>query len=204
MDTDEDRQLMHKEMQVRRRVLKSFNKCVDDFPNEDEYNNYLEMVEDLIANLTNGVDLEKTNAFISKYRKENEDSIARNHARKLEQDRLQADKLALAERRHQQTLEKLHQEDLAHEAAQRAERLQRMRDELERIEHGEEAVRKRKRKERKRAKKRLLGGRPPEPPETGLTCRVCREAWSSRRSSSPLTQGRGLSRRITTDRRRSI
>lgn len=150
---DNERQLLNKEKRVRERYLRYFNKVVEDFPSEQEYNDYLEKFEDIVYNLTNNIDVEETKAYIAKYREENRETIARNQARKLEADRTQADKLALEERQQLLTIQALHRKDLEEEAEARRIREQRMREELERIELGEEVLKKRKRKERKRAKR---------------------------------------------------
>ena len=49
-----------KEVDIRRRILKDFNKLQEDFDSLREYNDYLEMVEDIIFNLCNNIDVTET------------------------------------------------------------------------------------------------------------------------------------------------
>ncbi len=49
-------------------VLKDFNRREEDFATLDEYNDYLELVETLVFNMTHGIDLDATNKRIEKYR----------------------------------------------------------------------------------------------------------------------------------------
>ncbi len=56
---------------------RDFNKKEEDFGTLKEYNDYLEMVEDLIFNLSNNVDVTETNATIAEYREKNKSSIAK-------------------------------------------------------------------------------------------------------------------------------
>ncbi|KAI0316782.1 CDK-activating kinase assembly factor MAT1-domain-containing protein [Amylostereum chailletii] len=62
---------VEKEVAVRRRMAKEFNKRRDDFPDLRSYNDYLEQVEDITFNLINDIDLPETEARIAAYRKEN-------------------------------------------------------------------------------------------------------------------------------------
>lgn len=58
--------LVEKEVDIRKKILKDFNKKEDDFTSPDEYNDYLEFIEDLIYNLTNNIDVESTKRKIGK------------------------------------------------------------------------------------------------------------------------------------------
>jgi len=40
---------------IRRRILREFNKRLEDFENEMQYNDYLESIEDMIFNLVEGM-----------------------------------------------------------------------------------------------------------------------------------------------------
>ena len=79
---------MDKEVDIRRRILKDFNKLQEDFDSLREYNDYLEMVEDIIFNLTNNIDILETNKKIQQYKEENKDNIMKNRSR-LSQDALE-------------------------------------------------------------------------------------------------------------------
>ncbi|KAF8201589.1 CDK-activating kinase assembly factor MAT1-domain-containing protein [Pholiota molesta] len=62
---------VEKEVAVRRRIAKEFNKRRDDFPDLRSYNDYLEEVEDITFNLINEIDIPQTEARIAAYRAEN-------------------------------------------------------------------------------------------------------------------------------------
>ncbi|KAF8894406.1 CDK-activating kinase assembly factor MAT1-domain-containing protein [Infundibulicybe gibba] len=62
---------VEKEVAVRRRIAKEFNKRRDDFPDLRAYNDYLEEVEDITFNLIHEIDLPQTEARINAYRAEN-------------------------------------------------------------------------------------------------------------------------------------
>ncbi|KAJ8517320.1 hypothetical protein ONZ45_g5498 [Pleurotus djamor] len=62
---------VEKEVAIRRRVAKEFNKRRDDFIDLRAYNDYLEEVEDITFNLIHEIDIPQTEARILKYREEN-------------------------------------------------------------------------------------------------------------------------------------
>jgi len=53
------------EIDIRKRLLKDFNRKEQDFSTLDSYNDYLEMVEIYIFNLTNKIDIEETERKIA-------------------------------------------------------------------------------------------------------------------------------------------
>ncbi len=57
--------------------FRDFNKKEEDFGTLREYNDYLEMVEDIIFNLSNNVDVEETNSRIAKYKEKNREQIVK-------------------------------------------------------------------------------------------------------------------------------
>jgi CDK-activating kinase assembly factor MAT1 len=73
--------LVEREVDIRHRINKSFNKRREDFKSLRAYNDYLEEVEDIIFNLVNGTDIKQTEAKVSAYEAENKSSIAVNEAR---------------------------------------------------------------------------------------------------------------------------
>ena len=79
---------MDKEVDIRRRILKDFNKQEEDFESLREYNDYLEMVEDIIFNLTNNLEILETNKKIQQYKDDNKDNIMKNRSR-LSKDALE-------------------------------------------------------------------------------------------------------------------
>ncbi|KAJ7445761.1 CDK-activating kinase assembly factor [Mycena galericulata] len=62
---------VEKEIAIRRRIAKEFNKRLEDFQSLREYNDYLEDVEDITFNLINDVDPVGTEARIAAYREAN-------------------------------------------------------------------------------------------------------------------------------------
>ncbi|KAJ6606549.1 CDK-activating kinase assembly factor [Mycena vulgaris] len=62
---------VEKEIAIRRRIAKEFNKRLEDFSNLREFNDYLEDVEDITFNLINDVDPPGTEARIAAYREAN-------------------------------------------------------------------------------------------------------------------------------------
>lgn len=77
---------MDKEVDIRKRILKEFNKRQEDFPTLREYNDYLEEVETIIFNLVFDVDTTNTNKMIDNYKKENKDITQRNKNRQSQEE----------------------------------------------------------------------------------------------------------------------
>ena len=67
-----------KEVDIRRRILRDFNKTEDEFDCLRSYNDYLEMVEDIIYNLCNNIEILETNKKIAEYKEVNKSQIAKN------------------------------------------------------------------------------------------------------------------------------
>ncbi|KAI8847052.1 CDK-activating kinase assembly factor MAT1-domain-containing protein [Chytridium lagenaria] len=75
---------VEKEVQIRKRVGKYFNKRLEDFNGDlRKYNDYLEEVEEIMFNLINDVDVQATNERIERFRQENKDLIAANLAKQV-------------------------------------------------------------------------------------------------------------------------
>lgn len=70
--------IVEKEVDIRKRVLRDFNKKEEDFSTLFDYNNYLEEVEAIIYNLTNDIEIVDTNKRIEQYKKENREMILKN------------------------------------------------------------------------------------------------------------------------------
>lgn len=100
-----------KEVEIRKKVLKIYNKRDFDFPSLREYNDYLEQVEDIVFNLTNNIDVENTKQRMEQYQKENRDVIQRNKA-KLTREQEELEELLLLEQQgnEQRRLEALQDE----------------------------------------------------------------------------------------------
>ncbi|KAG9481283.1 hypothetical protein GDO78_010491 [Eleutherodactylus coqui] len=67
-----------KEVEIRKKILKIYNKREEDFPSLRDYNDFLEEIEEIVFNLTNNVDLEDTKRKMDNYQKLNKDTIQRN------------------------------------------------------------------------------------------------------------------------------
>eukprot|EP00160_Parvularia_atlantis_P003152 Unigene12627_Nuclearia_a/m.38358 Unigene12627_Nuclearia_a/g.38358 ORF Unigene12627_Nuclearia_a/g.38358 Unigene12627_Nuclearia_a/m.38358 type:complete len:350 (+) Unigene12627_Nuclearia_a:37-1086(+) len=72
--------VVDKEVRVRKRLTKLYNKREEDFVTLREYNDYLEEVEEMVFNLVNNVDVGETNRRIEAFRQKNEELIRRNRA----------------------------------------------------------------------------------------------------------------------------
>jgi len=66
---------VEKEVTIRKRIAKIFNKTEEDFLDLRTYNDYLQDVEDLTFNLINQVDVEETDRRIAAYQRENAEQI---------------------------------------------------------------------------------------------------------------------------------
>ncbi|THD24736.1 CDK-activating kinase assembly factor MAT1 [Fasciola hepatica] len=73
--------LVQKEVELRKKILTDFNKREDDFDSLEEYDIYLEKIEEIVFNLMNDVDVDETKRYIEQYKKENKDIIKRNRLR---------------------------------------------------------------------------------------------------------------------------
>ena len=70
--------MVEKEVDIRKRILRDFNKKEEDFPTSREYDDYLEEIENIIYNLANNIDVIETNRKIEQYKRENKESILKN------------------------------------------------------------------------------------------------------------------------------
>lgn len=73
--------MVEKEIDIRKRILRDYNKREEDFDSLKQYNDYLEELENIVYNLTNDIDIVNTNKRIDAYKKENRDSIVKNKGR---------------------------------------------------------------------------------------------------------------------------
>ncbi|XP_071163744.1 CDK-activating kinase assembly factor MAT1-like [Mytilus edulis] len=72
---------IEKEVDIRKKILRDFNKKEDDFNSLNEYNDYLEMIETIVFNLANNIDVEETRKMIDQYKKENKEQISKGRAK---------------------------------------------------------------------------------------------------------------------------
>lgn len=70
--------MVEKEVDIRKRILRDFNKKEEDFSTLREYNDYLEEVENIIYNLSNNIDVMETNKKIEQYKKDNREQIMKS------------------------------------------------------------------------------------------------------------------------------
>ncbi|KAH8371297.1 hypothetical protein KR093_006829 [Drosophila rubida] len=73
--------MVEKEVDIRRRILRDYNKREEDFATLEEYNDYLEEIEDIVYNLCNNIEIIETNKRIEAYKRDNREIIQRNKAR---------------------------------------------------------------------------------------------------------------------------
>ncbi|KAF2897190.1 hypothetical protein ILUMI_08984 [Ignelater luminosus] len=69
---------VEKEVDIRKRVLRDFNKKEEDFATVREYNDYLEDIETIIYNLVNNIDIVNTNKKIEDYKRNNREQILKS------------------------------------------------------------------------------------------------------------------------------
>ncbi|KAL1449216.1 hypothetical protein WDU94_000432 [Cyamophila willieti] len=78
---------VEKEVEIRKKLLKEYNKVEEDFNSLAEYNDYLEEIEEIVFNLCNNIEILETNKRIENYKKLNKDSIMRNKIRQGKAER---------------------------------------------------------------------------------------------------------------------
>jgi CDK-activating kinase assembly factor MAT1 len=155
-DFEDDRALINKEARFRRHTLKVFNKRREDFSSDREFDDYLEMIEDIVFNLSNDVDVGETKARVEIYKRENQELIGQNQALRSEEERRGAETLARAERERVAKLTALRKRDAEIEEEARRKRRELELEEMQRVSLGEaEAARLKKKKERKLLKEQL-------------------------------------------------
>ena len=79
------------------RVFRDFKKQPEDFGCLKDYNDYLEMVEDVIYNLANNIDIIETNKTIQTYKDANKEQILKNRIKPTKES-LELEDLLLEER----------------------------------------------------------------------------------------------------------
>jgi CDK-activating kinase assembly factor MAT1 len=79
--------IVEKEVRIRKLISSYLNKGPQDFSTEEEYNNYLEFLEDTISNLVNDQKVSETFALLEKFREENLQVSAKNTKKEQEESR---------------------------------------------------------------------------------------------------------------------
>lgn len=107
------------EVETRKKVLLDYNKTEEDFDTLDEYNDYLEEIEDIIYNLVRSINVIETKERIEQYKRENKDTIIRNRMKSKREEQA-LDELIEEEKMHTQYKR---DEVLRDEAEQRSKKL---------------------------------------------------------------------------------
>ncbi|KAJ2020952.1 TFIIH/NER complex subunit [Coemansia sp. RSA 376] len=77
------------EVRIRKRMAMTFNKRQEDFKQLKDYNDYLEMVEDITLKLLYDDDTDEAEYMIDRYRRENTSIIERNQSKLLRDETIQ-------------------------------------------------------------------------------------------------------------------
>ncbi|PSN37594.1 CDK-activating kinase assembly factor MAT1 [Blattella germanica] len=96
--------MVEKEVDIRKKVLRDYNKKEEDFNSLREYNDYLEEIEEIIFNLSNNIDVLATNKRIEQYKRDNREVILKNKS-KIGREELELEEL-LEEEKHQEEIRK--------------------------------------------------------------------------------------------------
>lgn len=77
------------EVRIRKRMAMIYNKRQEDFKTLKDYNDYLEMVEELTLKLLDDTETDETDYVIEKYRRDNAASIEKNQSKFQREEKLQ-------------------------------------------------------------------------------------------------------------------
>lgn len=157
VDFEDDINLLNKDGQVRRRYMKWFNKRREDFDSDEAYDNYLEMVEEIVYNVVNNIDVEATKERVEKYRQQNQLEIGQNQAKRIDEQNSEAERVITLERLRNAKLNEIRNQE-REEEEERKRRLRREHaEQLVLFSKGESEynrmVRKRDKAERKKRKR---------------------------------------------------
>lgn len=95
---------IEQEIDTRKRIQSIYNKTEEDFESLQDYNKYLEDIETIVFNMSNGIDMEATEAEVSKYEADHKIEILEIAMRESQKD---ADLM-----KYQEAMERLRQEKL--------------------------------------------------------------------------------------------
>lgn len=73
--------MVEKDLTIRRRILRDYNKREEDFVTLREYNDYLEEIETIIYNLVHNIDVVETNKRVEQYKKDNKEQIVKSKSK---------------------------------------------------------------------------------------------------------------------------
>lgn len=156
-DFEDDTTLLNKDSQVRRRYMKWFNKKRDDFESDVAYDDYLEMVEEIIFNVVNNIDVEATKERVEKYRKQHQLEIGQTQAKRVDESRTEAERVVALERLRTAKLNEIRNQEKEEEEQRKRKLRREQAEQLVLFSKGEEEynrmVRNRNKAERKKRKR---------------------------------------------------
>lgn len=120
---------VEREVDIRKRILKDYNKTEEDFETLREYNDYLEEIEEIIFNFTSNIDVEETKAKVEAYKKENYKTIQKNRVAQSRQEAYLKEK-TLAEEKEAEERRAHEQECELMEEMERQERKKKLLDQI--------------------------------------------------------------------------
>jgi len=89
---------VEREVDIRKRILKDYNKKEDDFQSLRDYNDYLEEIEDIVFNFANNMEVEETKTRVELYKKENFKIIQKNRVAQSRQEAYLKEKMLSEEK----------------------------------------------------------------------------------------------------------
>lgn len=101
---------VEKEVDIRKRVLRDFNKKEEDFATLREYNDYLEEIETIVYNLSNNIDIVNTNKRIEDYKRNNREQIQKSK-NKMSREEYELEELLEIEKQN----DKIRRNEIKHE-----------------------------------------------------------------------------------------
>lgn len=113
---------VEKEVNIRAKVKKTYNRGEEHFKNLEEYNNYLEEIEDVVFNLRNNIDVEETERKLQEYERKHKEEIRAIDQHRVEESRKQAALFKIQEERRQQKREFERQQEEAEKELEEQER----------------------------------------------------------------------------------
>lgn len=123
---------LDKEIQIRKQVLRDMNKRREDFHTLEDYNDYLEEVEEIIYNLVFRINVSETVKRWEQFKAENHALIAKNQQLQADEDRKIKEKI----KREEVDLRKKREENARIESEERRLKLQLREEQLKQLSKG--------------------------------------------------------------------
>jgi CDK-activating kinase assembly factor MAT1 len=114
--------MQQQEVQVRKHVLKEYNKTREDFASLREWRDYQEEVETIIEKLLAGIDVRETKEQMRVYAERNHDATALNASKRAEAANAARERIAREERAREAIAARMREEEEAARAEQRREK----------------------------------------------------------------------------------